>query len=315
MTQAGKSPFREEALRHAREGREEGEVLRISPAWTRWAYWILVASAVSAAAFTVLGSVHQYASGPAVVLLDGRAEVAAPAEGTVRGVEVAPGQRVEAGAVLVRLDAAHEEAQLARLQRECDLQLTRALRDPGDPAAREALSALRVQRELAAARLEQLVIRAPRAGVVGDVRIRLGQRLEVGDTVLTISDERAPLSVLAMLPGQYRPQLGPGMPLRFEVAGYPYAYQVLTIEAVGSQVVGPEEVRRYLGQQAFDTVKLEGPVVLVQARHPGRTFVTDEGRYELYHGMTGAAEARVRSESILLALVPALRRLFEVTDG
>ena len=38
------SLFREEALKHWAGHHQEGEILRLSPAWTRWAYWVLAPS-------------------------------------------------------------------------------------------------------------------------------------------------------------------------------------------------------------------------------------------------------------------------------
>jgi membrane fusion protein (multidrug efflux system) len=155
--------------------------------------------------------------------------------------------------------------------------------------------------------VDQLSVRAPQAGVIGDVRIRSGQLLSVGDVVVTLVGDQTRYSIVAMLPAQYRPQLRPGMSLRFEVNGYRYAYQEMSITSVGTQIIGPNEVKRYLGQQIDDTVKIEGPVVLVEAEPPAPTFEVDGRTFEFYHGMGGVAEARVRSESILLSLLPSLR--------
>ena len=120
--------------------------------------------------------------------------------------------------------------------------------------------------------------------------------------------------MIALLPGEYRPQLKPGMELRMELQGYRYAYQHLTVADVGSEVVGPAEARRYLGDEIADAATLGGPVVLVTARLPSLTFEA-EGRTRRYHdGMWGKAEVRVRSEPILVALIPALKALFE-NDG
>jgi len=316
MTQATKkSPFREEALRHAATSRKEGTILMLSPGWTRWTYWVLVAVAAVGALFAIFGSVNEYAIGPAIVRVRSRVDVTAAVAGVVGAIAVSAGQRVEAHSVVARLNSASEMAQVDRLQHEFELQLIGALRSPADKQMRDSLASVRVQKELAEAHLEQLTIRAPRAGLVGDVRIRPGQRLDVGDLVITLADESAPMSVIAMLPGQFRPQLRAGMPLRFEVSGYLYAYQEFVIESVSKQVIGPDEVKRYLGQEIFDTVKVDGPVVLVEAKCPEPTFRVDNQTYDYHHGMSGRADARVRSESILVALIPGLRVVFERFGG
>jgi membrane fusion protein (multidrug efflux system) len=81
----------------------------------------------------------------------------------------------------------------------------------------------------------------------------------------------------------------------------------MTITSVSAQIIGPDELKRYLGQELQDTVKVDGPLVLVEATPPSPTFTVDGQTFEYYHGMNGTAEARVRSESILLSLIPGLR--------
>ncbi len=306
------SLFRAQAVQHAAAGsRMEGDVLRLSPRWTRWAYWVLVTAFATGLVYCVFGTIYEYATGPAVVWVTGRSELTSPVSSTVSSIEVRPGQRVEAGAVLMRFHAAREEAELDRITREFDLQLVKALRDPSDQEAKRTLTSLRAQKELAAARLDELSLRAPRAGVIGDVRIRPGQLIEEGDIVVSLIDEGPRSSIVAMLPAQYRPQLRPGMTLRFEVTGYRYAYQELVIESVAAQIIGPAEVKRYLGQEIADTVVVEGPVVLVEARLSSPTFRVDDRSFDFFHGMNGVAEARVRKERILVALVPSLRVLLD----
>ena len=307
--------FREEAVLHTEGGGGGGDVLRLSPAWTRWTYWLLVALFLAVFSYGVFGTLYEYASGPAVVWVAGRVDITATLAGTVSTIEVEPGQRVEPGAVLVRFHAAREEAELVRIQREFDLQLIKMMRDPADLAARETLTALRTQKDLAAARVEQLSVRASQAGVIGDVRIRPGQLLAAGDTVVTLMGEQTKYSIVAMMPAQYRPQLKPGMSLRFEVTGYRYAYQEMTIASVSKQIIGPSEVKRYLGQQIDDTVTIAGPVVLVEAVPPSATFEVDGRTFDFYHGMNGVAETRVRSESLLFSLIPGLRVVFGGPHG
>jgi multidrug resistance efflux pump len=309
MASSRPAVFREEAVRHA-EGGGNGDVLRLSPAWTRWTYWLLVALFLAVFAYGAFGTLYEYASGPAVVWVAGRVDLTATLAGTVSSIEVKPGQRVEPGAVLVRFYSAREEAELVRIQREFDLQLIKMMRDPADLDARQALTALRTQKDLAASRVEQLSVRATQAGVIGDVRIRPGQLLAAGDTVVTLMGEQTKYSIVAMMPAQYRPQLKPGMSLRFEVTGYRYAYQEMTIASVSTQIIGPSEVKRYLGQQIDDTVAITGPVVLVEAVPPSATFEVDGRTFDFYHGMNGVAETRVRSESILFSLIPGLRIIF-----
>ena len=139
------------------------------------------------------------------------------------------------------------------------------------------------------------------------------QALLPGESILSLIGEQTRFTLVAMLPGRYRPMLRPGMPIRLELSGFKYEYQNLTIDSVGNEVVGPSEIRRFLGQELADTVSLKEPVVLVTARLPNSTFVAEGKTFSYYEGMQGDADARVRAESVLLTLVPGLKALFN--DG
>jgi multidrug resistance efflux pump len=302
--------FRKEALRHS-SGRSEGDILRLSSPFTERSYWLLVAAFIGAMIYAFVGRIHEYASGPAIVWMTGRKQITATNAGTVHEIYVRSGQFVEAGHVIAQFHSSVEKAEVHRIQREFDLQLVKTLRDPSDQPAREALTSLRAQKDLAIARLEQLTIRAPEAGTIGDVRIYAGQRLAAGDTVVTLSGDRHSCSILAMLPAHYRPQLRPGMKMSFEVTGYRFAYQELTITSVGAEIIGPAEVKRHVGQEIADTFVVTGPVVFVEGTPSDPSFRVAGQSFPYFHGMNGVGEARVRSEPIIVTLIPALRYFFE----
>jgi membrane fusion protein (multidrug efflux system) len=210
----------------------------------------------------------------------------------------------------VQFNVDDERAELDRLAEEFELQLLRELRDPLDESARQALSSLRAQRELAAARLQQRVVRAPLAGVVSDVRIRPGQHLGVGELLVSVVPENAPLSLVALLPGRYRPMLKRGMTLRFELSGYRHEYRQTQIDAVAAEIIGPAEAKRFLGPDIADTVDVREPVVLVHARLPSAHFTSGGESFDYYDGLSAQAQARVRSEPLLLRAFPAFRELW-----
>lgn len=299
--------FREEALRHHEGSRDEGDVLRIAPTWTRWTYWLLLALLLAAALYSVLGTLPEYASGPAVVRVDGHSDLTVDAPGIVASVDVQPGQRVETGQPLVSFRSQEETATLERIQREFELQLVRVLRDPSDESARQALTSLRAERELAETRQRARTIRAPHAGVVSALRIRQGQYVNAGEGVVSVVGDDQKVQLIALLPGGYRPMLAPGKPLRVELDGFKHEYQDLTIESVGDEIVGPTEVRRFLGAEISDAVNLQGPLVLVKARVPSRTFNSQGKTFNYFDGMQARADARVRTERIIVSLVPGLK--------
>jgi multidrug efflux pump subunit AcrA (membrane-fusion protein) len=259
--------------------------------------------------FVLVARVNEYATGPAVIRAKGRMDLTANEAGTVASVEVVPGQKVSAGQLLVRFSAVDEAAEYGRSRREFELHLLKLLKSPADTTARQAVTSLRPQMELAKARLDHRTLRAPQAGVITDVRIRPGQALARGDTALVFSGQNAVFQVVAALPGHYLPMLKPGMPLRLELEGFRYSYQALTIDSLETQVIGPAEVRRFLGQEQSDAVKLDGPLVLVQGQLRGGTFTSDGSTYTYYDGMHAKAQAKVRSSRLIALLAPWLKVL------
>jgi membrane fusion protein (multidrug efflux system) len=301
--------FRKQALEAHQEGDQYGEVLRLSPEWAHWAFWMLLGVAVFYGLFGVLGRMFEYATGPAVIRVDGRTDLSVSSPGIVASVEVQPGQRVKQGQVLVRLSDASEVAELARFDREFELQMIRRLQNLADEGARSALTTLRAQRELARSQLAQRLVVAPHDGVVSDVRVRDGQHLVPGDVAVAVVGEDSRLVVTAMLPGEYRPLLEPGAPLRLELRGFPYQYQALTIDSVGDELVGPTAVQRTLGPDLAESLTVEGAVVLVRASVPARFFEAEGEQLAYFDGMVGEAQAPVKSERILVMLVPGLKAL------
>jgi membrane fusion protein (multidrug efflux system) len=215
----------------------------------------------------------------------------------------------------VRFANAREAAELRRLERSWELQLVNRLRDPADPGPAQALMSLQADIDLARARLDERVVRAPAGGVVRDVRSRPEQRVDAGEILLSLAGAAAHPTLIAVLPGEHRPRLRPGLPLSLELRGYDHAPQGLTVGSVSAEVVDPDEARRLLGPEIAAAVALNGPVVLVQARFPAATFTAGGRRYELHDGMWGQAEVRVRSDRLAVALVPGLRAALERLRG
>jgi membrane fusion protein (multidrug efflux system) len=254
--------------------------------------------------------VHEYASGPAVVRVDGRRTLAAAFPGTVEVVEAQPGQHVKQGDVLVRFRDVEQAAELRRVSTEFELQLLRLLREPTDHGAKQLLTGLKVQRDLAKTVADERSIRAPSDGIVSDIRIHPGQHLTPGEPILGLSPADAKVYVVAVVPGDYRPMVKQGLGVRFSLDGYRYEYRDLVVEAVGEEVVGPTEIKRFLGQEIYDSVHLPpGSYVLVRAALPDTTFRSEGAQYGYFDGLTGLAEIRVRSESLLVTLIPALKAI------
>jgi membrane fusion protein (multidrug efflux system) len=105
--------------------------------------------------------------------------------------------------------------------------------------------------------------------------------------------------------------LAKGLPVRFSLDGFHYEYRDLSVEDVSEEVIGPQEVKRYLGQELSDAVEMPpGPKVLVTARVDATSFTSDGVPYGYYDGLTGTAEVRVRRQPTIVTLIPALKAVF-----
>ena len=125
-------------------------------------------------------------------------------QGTVRDVRLTPGQVVEAGTVLVRLDVSVEEAELAALEAQARLAET-VLERSQQASRRHAVSEIevdraRAERDVARAQIartraiiERKTIRAPFRARVGLADVHRGQYLDEGSVLTTLQgvDEAA----------------------------------------------------------------------------------------------------------------------------
>ncbi|WP_394844474.1 HlyD family efflux transporter periplasmic adaptor subunit [Pendulispora brunnea] len=287
----------------------EGDVLRLETSWTTWSFRVVLAAAVATVIGIAIFDVTEYARGPAIVRVEGRRPLVTTVAGVVETVHVQPGQRVEKDQALVTLSAPMEEAEYRRANTEFRLSLAALLRDPGDQALKSSLASLKPKRDNAAQIANARIVRAPHAGIITDVRVRPGQYLTANEVVAGVAPTGARASLVCLLPGEYRPRLKAGQRLRFSLEGYKFEYRTVEVESVGEEVVGPTEMRRYLGQELGDTIALQGPTVLVKARLPARTFTADGQTYAYVEGLIGRADVAIRKEPIIVVLIPALKSL------
>lgn len=302
--------FRDAALEAHRRASRPGHPLHIVSTWQRWAVAATIGLVGAGLVFAATVRVGEYAEGTAVVRREGRLVVTTSAPGTVQSIPVRLGQRVEAGQVLVRLDDASQQAELARVEREYEQRLVELLRAPADDTRRERLAALDGQLTLARARAAERSVVAPEPGVVSDVRVRPGQALAPGDAVVAVEQDAAQTVVVGLFPGHYRPLLSAAdTRLSLALEGFPDSRQDVVVRSVADEVVGPAEAMRYLGPDREGALALNGPVVVVVTVLPSETFVADGTEYRVYDGMQGTLEAKVRSSTLLETLVPALQQL------
>ena len=160
------------------------------------------------------------------------------AEGFLVRILVTSGTRVSAGTPLFEIDAPSERAALAALEstraaRQADAEFARqqaerakALYDVGATSLQEFEQATTVQRTAEAqlraaeeqirqqeAQLAYFRVVAPTAGIVGDVPVRVGDRV-TRSTVLTTIDDNSNLELYVNVPVNQAANLRTGLPVR-----------------------------------------------------------------------------------------------------
>jgi RND family efflux transporter MFP subunit len=165
-------------------------------------------------------------------------EIRPQVDGVVTRIHVRSGQRVAEGAALMQIDAGKQRAavsssEASRLAQDAtlryareELERARGLFKEGliskqemDQAATSVATAEASLRALEARERESRVelgyygVSAPTAGVVGDIPVRVGDRVETS-TVLTTIDQQAGLEAYIYVPVERAAQLRTGMPVR-----------------------------------------------------------------------------------------------------
>ena len=302
-----RSLFRAEAIEEHRRAEAPSAILNVSEQWGRWIVGGLAAFLLVFGLFLVFGKASEHAEGNAVVRGRNQAPVVANAGGTVSAVRLAPGAEVAAGEVIGTLYGAVELAEVERLEHEYEDALVRLLRNPEDPGAGASLPALRGASEAARAALDQRQLTAPVAGVLADIRVRVGTLVSPGQTVATIHTAGAGFEIVAGVPGNFRPLLWAGMPVVAELEQFPGSRFHLEASFVNPEVVAPEEARALAGP----LLMLEadgGPVALVHAQLP-QVLVSSTGEeFPLFDGMRGSVRIPVREQRFIVSLWPALGR-------
>ena len=166
--------------------------------------------------------------------------------GLVTGIRFESGDSVEARALLVQLNDAPERANRNAAQAKADLaelQLTRAQRLVRTGAqSREVLEQRRSERDQALATVKQFdaliaqkQIRAPFAGQLGLRRIDLGQHLNPGDPIATLTD-LSELYVEFAVPQQNLEQIKRDGTVSITTDGWPGRTFTGTVNAIEPQI-------------------------------------------------------------------------------
>ena len=165
-------------------------------------------------------------------------EIRPQVDGIITQIFVKSGDRVAPGHALLQIDPQREQAalesnQASRVAQEAAVryaqqQFDRAkqLLDAGAMSQQEfeqaetnlstakaALDALKAREREAGVQLRYFRVTSPTGGVVGDIPVRIGDRVTTS-TVLTTVDQQAGLEAYVQIPIERAPEVRPGLPVR-----------------------------------------------------------------------------------------------------
>lgn len=199
-----------------------------------------------AAAPAEVGPLPRFLGGIGTLAAIRQVEVSAEVEGRVVAILFEPGAVVQAGDPLVQLNDAPERADLASFRAqatlaEANLERTRRLagRDFATQAALDQNQALLEQARAGIARTEALIaqklIRAPFAGQLGIREVELGEHVDPGTRLVTLTDLDR-LYVNFTVPEQARAQVQVGRAVEVAVDAYPGRKFAATLTAIEPQI-------------------------------------------------------------------------------
>jgi membrane fusion protein (multidrug efflux system) len=166
--------------------------------------------------------------------------------GRIAALAFRDGDRVSAGQVILRLDASLPEAELAQAKAELALGQNNYQRTQ-DLASRNFVSAsaldqadanlrvLEAKHQLAKARLDRTVIRAPFTGYLGLRNVSVGDYVKEGADLVLLEDVGS-LKVDLRLPERFIGQLRKGQPINVAIDAYPGRKFPAKVEAIDVQV-------------------------------------------------------------------------------
>lgn len=158
-------------------------------------------------------------------------EISNELPGKVNKIHFASGQTVEAGELLIELDASTEKAELTRLQAARDLAsinykraaelasgsfVSKSNFDEAKALLAQADASLALQTSV----IDKKQITAPFSGTLGIRRVDVGQYLPPGSSIVPLQRIN-PLYVDFSLPERYLAELTPGQTIRIQVPAYP----------------------------------------------------------------------------------------------
>ena len=164
----------------------------------------------------------------------------------VKAIHFSDGQQVKQGQLLVELEKAEQQAELARAEairgeRKLTLERLRQLDDrkltSPDVIDRTRLELKQAEASIRAiqARIEDRLIRAPFDGVVGLRNISVGALVETGDLITTLDDTSA-MKLDFSIPTVFLSDIKPGMKIKTTAAAFSDIKFDGTVESISTRI-------------------------------------------------------------------------------
>jgi len=267
-----------------------------------------------------LGTIRERIEAVGSTLARQAVDIVALSSGRIAEIAFRPGDRVEAGTVLIRLDDQAEQAAVAEARamlREAELALERARKlRTNNTVAQATVDELEAAYLGADARLDAVqkqltdrTVRAPFAGVVGIRGIDIGARVD-DETVLTTLDDLAEIEIEFSVPEIFFGRVRENQLVQATSTAFPgktFAGQIATIDSRIGQVSRAFRVRAVLPNPELElpagmfmhvsVVLEERPAVLIPEQavlaEGGSTyaFIVADGRAERREVRLGQREA------------------------
>lgn len=307
-----KSLYRPEALQYHRKKGSEGVVTQLSPGWIRRAYPILVISLVIALVAGIVMRVPTYSSGFGMIKY-ASTPVNAQQSGNIEALYVRSGWMVKAGDQVAKLSSQKEDADYNQYKVEAENAIYTFLADDQDEQAKKSVRSATAALTHAQAAQDQRIIRATADGKVSDVYANLGESVQAGSRLMSIIKPGTMPEVWAYVPATDRPRIKMNMPLQVEVVGFNMKRAKLPIKNISGEAIGANEVRREVGQQLADAVKIapDTSYVLIKSSFPGDTIKVGKKTYDLHEGMSTKCEVQIDSKPFLATVFPMFEKYFD----
>ena len=224
------------------------------------------------------------------------------ATGNIESIYVQPGDYVHVGDPVAKLASTKEDADWQQVNSESENALQTYLFDDQDDQARKSVKTTSAALTHAVSMQDFKIVRSSAEGRVSDIHAGIGKAMQMGEMMMTIIKPNTRPEVWAYMPATDRPRIKSDMPLQVAVVGFN-----------SNDAVGATEIRREVGQDLADTLKLaqDANYILVKGEFEGDTIKVGKKEFTLHHGMSTKVEIKIESKPFLVTIFPLFEKYLD----